>query len=175
MSDGDRRHGGRGRTDGIELYVLRHAHAGDPAAWHGPDDARPLSARGENQVARVAAFLRRTGVRPELILTSPKQRAAQTAAPVAVLLDVPLTIEPRLGVPFGLTDLERILSAAGDPASAMIVGHDPDFSRLVEDLTGAGSLPMAKGGIARIDCIRPLAAGAGVLRWLVPPDLLKDA
>ncbi len=109
MSDGDRRHGGRGRADGIELYVLRHAHAGDPAAWHGPDDARPLSARGENQVARVAAFLRRTGVRPELILTSPKQRATQTAAPVAFALDVPLTIEPRLGVPFGLADLERIL------------------------------------------------------------------
>ncbi len=173
MSDGDRRHGGRGRTDGIELYVLRHAHAGDPSAWHGPDDARPLSARGENQVARLVAFLRRTGDRPELILTSPKERAKQTAAPVATALDVPLRVEPLLGMPFGLADLERILSAAGDPASAMVVGHDPDFTGLAEELTGAGSLPLTKGAIARIDCTRPLVPGAGVLRWLVSPDVLK--
>jgi phosphohistidine phosphatase SixA len=77
-------------------------------------------------------------------------------------------------MPFGLADLERILSAAGDPASAMVVGHDPDFTALVEELTGADSLPLTKGAIARIDCTRPLAPGAGVLRWLVSPDLLKD-
>lgn len=172
MSDGDRRHGGRAVA--VALYVLRHAHAGDPSAWRGPDDARPLSVRGENQVARLAAFLRRTRDRPQLILTSPKERAKQTAAPVATALDVPLRVEPLLGMPFGLADLERILSAAGDPASAMVVGHDPDFTALVEELTGAGSLPLTKGAIARIDCTRPLAPGAGVLRWLVSPDLLKD-
>jgi hypothetical protein len=31
---------------------------------------------------------------------------------------------------------------------------------------------MRKGAFARIDIERPLTAGGGRLRWLVPPDLL---
>lgn len=171
MSEGDRRHGGHG---GVDLYVVRHAHAGDAEAWRGPDDSRPLSTRGENQVARLATFLQRTGARPDLILTSPKLRASQTAVPIAEALGVPVRSEPLLGMQVDLLDLERLIAASGDPASVMIVGHDPDFSELVEELTGAASLPLAKGSVARLDCTRPLVPGAGVLRWLVPPDLLRD-
>ena len=32
---------------------------------------------------------------------------------------------------------------------------------------------MRKGAFARIEVDRPLQPGAGTLRWLVPPDLLK--
>jgi hypothetical protein len=32
---------------------------------------------------------------------------------------------------------------------------------------------MRKGTLARIDIERPLEPGAGVLRWLLPPDLLR--
>jgi phosphohistidine phosphatase len=171
MSEGDRRHGSHG---GVDLYVVRHAHAGDAEAWRGPDEARPLSARGENQVARLVAFLVRAGVKPAVILTSPKLRASQTAAPIAEALGVPLRAEPLLGMEVDLLDLDRLLAAGGDPPSAMIVGHDPDFTEILEELTGASSMPMVKGAIARLDCTRPLVPGAGVLRWFVPPDLLKD-
>ena len=33
----------------IQLHLLRHAHAGDYATWDGPDEARPLTPRGERQ------------------------------------------------------------------------------------------------------------------------------
>jgi phosphohistidine phosphatase len=171
MGESERRHGGRGPVD---LLVVRHAHAGDPAVWRGPDDARPLSTRGENQVARLVALLQRTGVRPNLILTSPKLRATQTATPIGEALGVPVRVEPLLGLSVDLLDLERMLASAGDPPSAMVVGHDPDFTELVEELTGASSLPVAKGGIVRLECARPLVPGSGVLHWLVPPDLMKD-
>ena len=55
----------------------------------------------------------------------------------------------------------------------MLVGHDPDFSELLDDLTGSSGLEMKKGAIARIDIERPPAAGTGTLAWLVTPDLLK--
>ena len=32
---------------------------------------------------------------------------------------------------------------------------------------------MKKGALVRIDTIRPISAGSGTLRWLVPPDLLQ--
>lgn len=172
MSEGDRRHGSPGS---VELYLVRHGHAGDPEAWHGPDEKRPLSAKGEGQASKLAAFLRRAGVHPRAILTSPKLRASQTAAPIGDALGVQVRAEPLLAAGADLVDLERILSAAGDPASLLIVGHDPDFSALAAELTGAETLPLPKGAAARIDANRPLVPGSGVLRWLVPPDLLPES
>jgi hypothetical protein len=32
---------------------------------------------------------------------------------------------------------------------------------------------MRKGALARIEIERPLQAGTGTLRWLIPPDALK--
>ena len=172
MGEGERR---RGSPESVELYLVRHAHAGDPEAWHGPDDARPLSAKGQGQTAKLAAFLRRVGVRPRAILTSPRLRASQTATPIGDALGVEVRAEPLLAAGVDLVDLERMLSAAGDPASLMIVGHDPDFSALAAELTGAETLPLPKGAAARIDAGRPLVPGSGVLRWLVPPDLMPEA
>ena len=168
MSKGERQ---RGR-EGVELYLVRHAHAGDPGAWQGNDDDRPLSSRGERQAAGLATFLARVGLRPTAILTSPRLRATQTAAPIGRALHVDVHPERLLAAGVDLGDLERILVAAGDPPSLLVVGHDPDFSELARELTGAGALPLPKGSLARIDASRPLVPGCGVLRWLVPPELL---
>ena len=35
-------------------------------------------------------------------------------------------------------------------------------------------VPMRKGAIARVDVSRPLAYGRGVLRWLLPPEIVPD-
>ncbi len=170
MSKGERQ---RGR-ESVELYLVRHAHAGDTASWRGNDDERPLSPKGERQAAAMARFLSRIGLKPTALLTSPRLRATQTAAPIGKALHMDVHQEPLLAAGLDLADLEQILSAAGDPPSLLLVGHDPDFSELARELTGAGELPLPKGSLARIDVVRPLAPGRGVLRWLVPPDLLPD-
>jgi phosphohistidine phosphatase SixA len=71
--------------------------------------------------------------------------------------------------------VEAMLRDTGDPVRPVLVGHDPDFTDLVEILTGSAALTMKKGAIVRIDIERPLAAGAGNLAWLVTPELLKPA
>jgi phosphohistidine phosphatase len=157
----------------MELYLLRHAHAGDPGAWDGPDERRPLSDKGEKQSERLGRFLAGIGFRVDAVITSPKVRAAQTARIVAGALSLPVGEDDRLGGEVGLETLESTLRDAGDPARAMIVGHDPDFTDLVTILCGAASVPMKKGALARIDVDRPLQPGTGTLRWLVPPDLLR--
>jgi phosphohistidine phosphatase len=156
-----------------ELHLLRHAHAGDPAIWSGPDERRPLSDKGEKQADRLGRFLAEIGFKPDAILTSPKLRAAQTAEIVALRLGVPVAVEARLGGGVDLRDVDEILRDAGDPKRPVIVGHDPDFSELVALLCGSSQLPMKKGAFARIDVSRPLEPGMGTLRWLVPPDLLR--
>jgi phosphohistidine phosphatase len=162
-------------TASIQLFLLRHADAGDPAVWDGPDASRPLSPKGERQSERLGRFLAGIGFRPDAIITSPKLRASQTAELVAQQLGVGVRLDERLGSGVDLAALEGILRDANDPSRAVLVGHDPDFSDLVEALTGSANVPMKKGALARIDGERPLTPGGGVLRWLVPPDLLRQA
>lgn len=160
----------------VELHLLRHAHAGDPAKWSGSDSERPLSAKGRDQAARLGSFLAAAGFEPDVILSSPKKRSVETAELVADALGKRVRIDDRLAAGSLLIEaVERILSDAGDPPRPMLVGHDPDFSELLAELVGAEGVPLRKGAIARVDVERPIAAGSGILRWLVPPDVLIPA
>lgn len=163
------------RGDGapVELHFLRHAHAGNPESWSGPDARRPLSAKGERQAERLGRFLASVGFRPDALITSPKVRAARTAVIVGAALEVEVREDERLGGPLDLVAIEAILFDAGEPVRPILVGHDPDFSELVSELSGAPDIAMRKGALARVDTVRPLAPGSGTLRWLVPPDLLR--
>jgi phosphohistidine phosphatase len=159
----------------IELHFLRHAHAGDPEAWKGPDETRPLSNKGEKQADRLGAFLAGVGFKPDAIITSPKLRAVQTAEIVARHLGIQISFDDRLAGAFDIEGLETLLRDAGDPRRPVVVGHDPDFSEVLAALSGVSELPMPKGALARVDIERPLRNGEGTLHWLLPPDLLKPA
>ena len=163
----------RSARNGItELYFLRHADAGDPEAWNGPDETRPLSGKGEKQSRRLARFLAEAGFAPGAIITSPKTRARQTAELVANALDVEIAIDERLGGGLDAVAIEAILFDAGEPERPVLVGHDPDFSELTAWIIGASDLPLKKGAFVRIDTVRPISALSGTLRWLITPDLL---
>ena len=155
------------------LHLLRHAHAGDPEAWSGPDSARPLSEKGQAQAERLGSFLADIAFTTGGIITSPKVRAAQTAEIVARHLGVPVAEDERLAGSLDLEGIDALLTRAKDPERPILVGHDPDFSELLALLCDAESVPMRKGAFAKIEVERPLKAGAGTLRWLIPPDALR--
>jgi len=161
------------RSGTIELYLLRHAHAGDPEGWTGDDAARPLSPKGEGQAERLGAFLADAAFRPDAIVSSPKVRARRTAELVAAPLGVDVRLDERLGGSFDAATVDSILADLGGPSRPVIVGHDPDFSELLAWLTQADGLTMKKGAFARVDVQGSVASGQGTLRWLVPPDLLE--
>jgi phosphohistidine phosphatase len=158
----------------VQLYLLRHADAGDPEAWHKADAERPLSEKGRRQAERLGAFLATNGFAPDAIVSSPKVRAAETAELLAGPIGRrPVTLDPALAGGLSIEDLDPILARVGDPTRVVLVGHDPDFSELLAELCGASSVPMRKGALARVDIVRPVRAGEGTLRWLIPPDVLK--
>lgn len=123
------------------IWLLRHADAEDGS----PDDQRPLSPEGETQARAAGRALAALGVRLEACLSSPKVRAADTARLACESLAVEVSLEPALGG--GPIDA-RALAAGFD--HVMLVGHDPDFSIAVHDLTGA-QVRMKKGGLAGVD------------------------
>ena len=158
----------------LQLYLLRHADAGDPMAWPGDDAERPLSAKGKRQARRLGSLLADIGWKPDLILTSPKVRAAQTARLVGRAVDVTPDEEGRLATAFELNDIGRILAAHPEAKRVVLVGHDPDFSSAASTLTGA-AIELRKGAIARIDLAdNAPTAVQGALRWLIPPGVVPD-
>ena len=156
----------------VELWLLRHADAGDPEAWFGPDAQRPLSRKGRKHADRLARFLKDIGRRPDMIVSSPKVRASQTAEIVADRLKMRAEIDERVGRGLDLETVEALIQDR-DARRPMLVGHDPDMSEVIAALCGAATFQLEKGALAMVAAKRPLGAGSGGLRWLVPPELLK--
>jgi phosphohistidine phosphatase SixA len=154
------------------LFLLRHAHAGNPERWTGDDAVRPLSDKGRLQAERVGRLLAVADEAPDLLVTSPRLRAAQTAEVVGTLLGVAVVEDPRLAGPLYAEVVEDILASAGPALRPCLVGHDPDFSSLLGELIGVAAVPMRKGALARVDFEGRMRSGRGVLRYLVPPELL---
>jgi phosphohistidine phosphatase len=124
------------------LWLLRHGDAADGS----PDAERPLTKKGEGQARAAGQALAALGVEMDACLTSPKLRAADTARLACEPLGVDPQHEPKLaGGPF---DAEALAAGLGD--NVLLVGHDPDFSMAVHDLTGA-QVRMKKGGLAGVE------------------------
>lgn len=156
----------------VELHLLRHADAGDPAAWAGDDDQRPLSEKGRRQAEALGTFLRARAFAFDAIVTSPRLRALETAELVARPLGATVTQDDRLALALDVGRLGRLLEGLDGPR-IMLVGHDPDFSELAASLSGAAYLPLKKGALVRIDVSLPPQPAGGILRWLLPPSLIR--
>ncbi|MFL6539662.1 MAG: SixA phosphatase family protein [Chthoniobacterales bacterium] len=152
----------------MKLYFLRHADA-TWADWSEPDDERPLTKKGRKQSCRVGKLLDRLCVDPELILTSPLPRAFQTAEIVAHRLCIDFKEEPALGKSFNLAKLRAMITRTKGH-DLMVVGHEPDFSAVIRQLTG-GRVRLAKAGVARIDLASP--ESDGTLVWLMTPKCAR--
>ena len=157
----------------VRLHLLRHADAGDPLAWHGPDADRPLSDKGRRQAERLGRLLASTGFETDALVTSPRLRAVQTAEGVAAALGIAVRVDDRLAGGLDAEGVVAVLAGAGGPRRPVLVGHDPDFSWLLSALVGA-EIGMKKGAMARIDIAGEFTEGGGVLRWLITPELFPE-
>lgn len=172
--DGSGGASGAGSAGVLQLHLLRHADAGDPEAWSGLDADRPLSSKGRRQARSVGRWLRSMARPPEIVITSPKVRASETAEIATDGWPVRPLVDERLAGGLELGGLAAVLADHAPAAErVLLVGHDPDFSELASELIGA-SIALKKGALARIDVPRPPRAASGTLRWLVPPEALAD-
>ena len=155
-----------------DLLFVRHAHAGNALSWDGPDDLRPLTAKGLRQATRLGNLLSAADIHPDVILSSARLRAVQTAEVLSAALGSSVQLDARLADGLSMENLPQVIEAASGAAQLMLVGHDPDFSDLVSELIGA-PIAVRKGALVRIEVdAGGLTPGAGILRWLIPPEAL---
>jgi phosphohistidine phosphatase len=152
----------------MDIYVFRHGEA-EPATPGGSDESRGLTERGEQDSRAVAAVVRAAGGRPEAIYTSPLVRARQTGEILQQVFGVRAEADERLRSGATLGDLQELLGERATQ-SVLLVGHEPDCSTIVGQLTG-GRVKIRTSGLARVVAER-VEPGQGTLVWLVAPDLL---
>jgi phosphohistidine phosphatase len=132
----------------MDLILWRHAEAEDNDG-RIPDAKRRLTAHGEKQARKMAAWLNARLPRNTSVLVSPTERTQQTAH----ALGLPFEIEPKIGIGADCADL---LAAAGWPnpkvsrgGTLILVGHQPTLGRLAALLLSGSEADWAvkKGAI----------------------------
>jgi phosphohistidine phosphatase len=138
-----------------QLWLLRHADA-EP---HGTrqDSERRLTERGERQARLAGVAIGRMGVEFEALLSSPKERALRTATVAAQAwserseLDRSergrFEVDPSLAESFDARQALAALAGLSADGRLLVVGHEPDLSTVVAELTGA-RIDLKKGGLA---------------------------
>src|SRR4051794_41570636 len=151
-----------------QLWLLRHGEAVPPGS--GPDEQRELTERGRDQSRAAGRALNALEVEVHLCFTSPKLRARQTAELACAELDVEPVDESSLSEGFDGRAALDLMAAAGADQRVLVVGHEPDFSQVVYDLTG-GRGGFQKGGGARGG---PGGPRGGLILLLRPPATRRD-
>lgn len=160
-----------------ELLLLRHGKTA--SSLEGDDFNRPLKDSGKRNAQRVGAWLARNGLRPDLVLASPAERARVTAEKCCKVMGIgsaDVVCDARLYLA-GAERLQAILQELGDTAKrVLLVGHNPGLTLLLDTLTrdtsrnGNGSTGLSVTSIAHLECDgdwKDLAPGRCRLRSLV--------
>ena len=159
-----------------ELLIMRHAKSSwDPK--YRTDFERPLNKRGRKAAPRMGEFLADRDLLPDLIVSSPAERAKQTAELLMEASDYDGESHLDHGIYHAYSgDLLMVVQALPNEVErVMLVGHNPGFEMLVEQLCG-GAVRMPTAAIAYV--VLPTVSWAdvdtetGELQWLVTPKLL---
>jgi phosphohistidine phosphatase len=158
------------------LYLVRHGIAIDRTDPKSPPEPeRPLTARGVQKTRAAALGLRAMGAKPDVFITSPFVRAAQTAEIFA----------EALGFAVDRIRVNDDLKPSANPAEIIreithlrakevaCFGHAPHLDLTIAQLAGARTpfTELKKAGVA---CFEQPGHGAWALRWLLPPKTLRE-
>jgi phosphohistidine phosphatase len=167
------------------LYLIRHGIAVDldtiPLDSTITDELRPLTKEGRNKFKQVAERLQISGLKLDLIITSPLVRAKQTTdllidRQICSQLEVSPHLAPTGNLPAWLTEWEERSRASLAISKLALVGHEPNLSQWAELLIFGriyNQLVLKKGGIIGLKFPNgKIAIGTAQLHCLIPPKYL---
>ena len=135
------------------LYLVRHAKS----SWDNANLAdfdRPLNKRGKKAAPFMAELMQEKGVSPDLIISSPANRALTTAETFCGTLDYPLEkIEKHMEIYEGGLNhmLQVVRRIPDDHPTAMLFGHNPTLTSFANFISGQHLENIVTCGIVRID------------------------
>jgi phosphohistidine phosphatase len=159
------------------LYLVRHGIAVDRSDPKSPPEVeRPLTAKGVQKTRSTALGIRAMGVKPDMMITSPYTRAAQTAEIFAEALGFPIEkirVSDALKPAANPADILKEISQARSK-EVMCFGHAPHLDVTIAQLAGARAVftELKKAGVACFERTAP--HGRWTLLWILTPKALRE-
>lgn len=141
----------------MKLYLMQHALA--YTAEDNPE--RPLSPEGVEQAKRSAHGIKKYGLTFDLIITSPKRRAQQTAALIAEAVRYPYSdIQSTEAVLPDQSPAEvlELLQKESTDSQILLVSHLPFLANLAHVLMQGGEVLFENAGLTCFDMSGPKTA-----------------
>lgn len=163
----------------MRLLLIRHGDAGDYREWARsgrPDDERPLTDEGRDEMLAVARGLNVIEPEVDVIATSPLVRAVQTADAVAsVYPNAQRETIDALHPDASFQDFVDWLRAHRRHALVMAVGHNPHLSDLASWLAAhADAVDMKKGSAVLLEFDDDIGEATADLLWYMKPKELIE-
>jgi phosphohistidine phosphatase len=162
-------------TGGVTLYLVRHAIAAERGPDYPDDSRRPLTPKGAERFREAMAGLVMLDVQLDEVLTSPYVRARQTAELIAEAFVKP----PKITNVHALAEGQPVevidtLARYAKRRNLALVGHEPAIGEIAARLLGhRKAMDFKKGAVACIDVEALPLPRPGVLRWFLPPRILR--
>jgi phosphohistidine phosphatase len=137
----------------VEVYLVRHGIAAERGTYDD-DEQRPLTNKGHSKTITVAQSLLATGLKFDLILSSPLVRASQTAeilkqAGLSKTIKMNEFLKPDGNIEQWL-EWQQIWQLQHPESKLALVGHQPDLGNWAEMLLWGsikGQITVKKAGI----------------------------
>lgn len=159
------------------LYLVRHGIAVDRTDPKCPPEVeRPLTARGVQKTRSAALGLQSLGAKPDVLITSPYVRAAQTAEIFAEAVGyspekirVSEALKPGENPATIMNEIARLKAK-----EVMCFGHAPHLDLLIAHLAGARGVftTLKKAGVACFE--QEGGHGRWELLWMQSPKALRE-
>lgn len=158
----------------MQIYLLRHAIAEEPAAGQADRD-RALVPEGKKKLREILRLARQADTAISLILSSPYRRARETADVVADLIanEAELIETPALQPGAPVESVWQELRTHKDLDSVMLVSHEPLMSLTTAYLLNSPALRVdfKKSALVRLDIESFGSQPHGTLRWMITPKV----
>jgi len=161
----------------MNIYILRHASAGEQRINPILDRKRPLDKEGKKHCLQLAHVLNAMKLQFDLIVSSPLKRSMQTASLVGTEMgyEAKILSSDALAPQATFPQFQKLLREYADIENLLLVGHNPNLTGFVGSLlvTAGNSAPasvrLRKGSLARLNFTR----GPATLQWLLDPRTVR--
>lgn len=156
------------------LYLCRHAHAETNGFL--PDHERELTKEGINACKQISRIWKdKEEQLPEFWISSTATRALKTARTISAAMGNSTQVQASPSL-YQATrkDLLRFINSLSDQSdSAIIFGHNPAISEIINYLTGRELAPVSPATLTKIifdlDCWKLISGNTGILVWSETP------
>ncbi len=162
------------------IYIIRHAKS----SWSDlslDDFDRPLKKRGKEDIKNIAQWLKKEGIKPDKVISSPAKRAVKTLKILETVLNIKKNIinfdkniyEAHVG--YLMKMIEKLDNRYNN---VFIIGHNPSLSELSEYFTDTIITNIPTSGVMAIEFEikkwSEIKNKKGKILFFIYPKKLKD-